>query len=387
MAANDPVLNHNRKPGIYIHIPFCLKKCNYCSFLSYPAYDSEREHYIDGLVREIRLRKNEVKEADTIYLGGGTPSILKPVQLERILDEVRRNFNISDGAEVTIEANPSTLTKEKLRSFRSMGVNRLSIGVQSMNDDRLRYLGRTHSRLDVVREYELARRLGFDNISMDLIFSIPGTTMDDALEDLDEVIDLAPDHISFYSLQLEEGTRFFHDFEMGMLQEVSDEEDRETFREGCLMLRMNGYEHYEISNFGTPGHWSRHNHKYWSMVPYVGLGLGASSFTGGRRTVNVCNRKIYADLVRSGSLPFETIHVNSERDNISEAVWTGLRRVEGVRYEDVLGSREAFEEYYSDVWDEVMEFAMRGFLAMSDEAMLLTERGIDISNKIMALFV
>lgn len=375
------------KAGIYIHIPFCVKKCNYCAFLSGPAGPEVRQEYVNHLIKEIRLRSREVPEADTIYFGGGTPSLLTPEQVGDILNEVRRAFRITEGAEVTLEANPGTLTEESLAGFRAAGINRLSMGVQSMDDRRLRYLGRIHTAEDVRRDVKLAREAGFHNINLDLIFAIPGTDLSDAMEDLEAIAALEPEHISFYSLQLEEGTSFFRDFEAGKLREVPDETDREMYHRGIQALREKGYRHYEISNFARPGCESRHNSKYWNMAEYVGLGLGASSYTGHRRTVNETDLKAYSETLDRGKLAFMEVHENSEADDISEAVFTGLRREEGVRYRDVLGSEATFWEYFREALPEARAYEAGGFLEMDDEGLRLTERGIDISNGIMALFV
>lgn len=375
------------KAGIYIHIPFCIKKCNYCAFLSGPAGPEVRQEYVNHLIEEIRLRSREVPEADTIYFGGGTPSLLTPEQVGDILNEVRKAFRITEGAEVTLEANPGTLTEESLAGFREAGINRLSMGVQSMDDRRLRYLGRIHTAEEVRRDVKMAREAGFRNINLDLIFAIPGTDVSDAMEDLEAIAALEPEHISFYSLQLEEGTSFFRDFEAGTLREVPDETDREMYHRGIQALREKGYRHYEISNFARPGYESRHNSKYWNMSEYVGLGLGASSYTGHRRMVNETDLKAYSEMLDRGELAFMEVHENSEADDISEAVFTGLRREEGVRYRDVLGSEATFWEYFREALPEARAYEAGGFLEMTDEGLRLTERGIDISNGIMALFV
>lgn len=375
------------KAGIYIHIPFCVKKCSYCAFLSGPAGPEVRQEYVNHLIEEIRLRSREVPEADTIYFGGGTPSLLTPEQIGRILEEVRSAFRISEDAEVTLEANPGTLTAESLEGYRKTGINRLSMGVQSMDDRRLRYLGRIHTAEEVRRDVKMAREAGFRNINLDLIFAIPGTDVSDAMEDLEAIAALEPEHISFYSLQLEEGTSFFRDFEAGKLREVPDETDREMYHRGIRALREKGYRHYEISNFARPGCESRHNSKYWNMSEYVGLGLGASSYTGHRRTVNETDLKVYSEMLDRGELAFMEIHENSEADDISEAVFTGLRREEGIRYRDILGSEAAFWEYFREALPEARAYEAGGFLELDDEGLRLTERGIDISNGIMALFV
>ena len=375
------------KAGIYIHIPFCVKKCSYCAFLSGPAGPEVRQEYVNHLIEEIRLRSREVPEADTIYFGGGTPSLLTPEQIGEILEEVRKAFRITEGAEVTLEANPGTLTAESLEGYRKAGINRLSMGVQSMDDRRLRYLGRIHTAEEVRRDMKMAREAGFHNINLDLIFAIPGTDVSDAMEDLEDIAALEPEHISFYSLQLEEGTAFFRDFEAGKLREVPDETDREMYHRGIQALRAKGYRHYEISNFARPGYESRHNSKYWNMAEYVGLGLGASSYTGHRRTVNETDLKTYSEKLDRGELAFMEIHENSEADDISEAVFTGLRREEGIRYRDILGSEAAFWEYFREALPEARAYEAGGFLELDDEGLRLTERGIDISNGIMALFV
>lgn len=375
------------KAGIYIHIPFCVKKCSYCAFLSGPAGPEVRQEYVNHLIEEIRLRSREVPEADTIYFGGGTPSLLTPEQIGRVLEEVRSAFRISEDAEVTLEANPGTLTAESLEGYRKTGINRLSMGVQSMDDRRLRYLGRIHTAEEVRRDVKMAREAGFRNINLDLIFAIPGTGVSDAMEDLEAIAALEPEHISFYSLQLEEGTSFFRDFEAGKLREVPDETDREMYHRGIRALREKGYRHYEISNFARLGYESRHNSKYWNMAEYVGLGLGASSYTGHRRTVNETDLKAYSEMLDRGELAFMEVHENSEADDISEAVFTGLRREEGIRYRDILGSEAAFWEYFRETLPEAREYEAGGFLEITDEGLRLTERGIDISNGIMALFV
>lgn len=392
----------NKHPGIYIHIPFCVRKCNYCAFLSYPASEEIREEYVNALIKECKehftshrdICKDNFTSIDTIYFGGGTPSILETEQIERIISTIRNSFDVSDDAEITLEANPGTLGKtddevfDRLNSYRRIGINRLSMGVQSMNDERLKYLGRIHNSDEVKRDFALARKAGFDNINLDLIMSVPcgGSSLDAALEDVASIALLGPEHISCYSLQLEEGTKFFEMFENGEFEEVSDDIDRETYHEVCDYLKAQGYEHYEISNFAKPGRRSRHNSKYWDMSDYVGLGLGASGFISGTRYKNTEEMSEYLQ----GKCVAEE-YKNTEHDNISEAVFLGLRRKKGIKYEDIckanFTSKEDFWNYYKDVQDEAREFEQNGYLIIDDDGLRLTESGIDISNKIMALFV
>ena len=382
----------NKNPGIYIHIPFCVRKCNYCAFLSGASDEALRERYVKALCEEIRIRARLMSDHaqgvfDTIFFGGGTPSLLMSAQVARIIDELKMNFDIDSEAEVTLESNPKALSMESLKGYRDAGVNRLSMGVQSMDDDILRRLGRIHTARDVIRDVQNAREAGFDNINLDLMFAVPGSSLETTLIDIEAVTSLEPEHISFYSLQLEEGTAFFKKFEQGELIEVPDEIDRAMYHAGTKLLKEKGYEHYEISNFAKRGYESRHNLKYWEMAPYMGLGLGASSFIDNSRVMNVCSLDEYFNLTGKGLAPSAEVHENSEHDNVAEAVFTGLRKVEGIRYEDVLGSYEEFWEYYSDVFEEAREYEREGKLVIGEDGMRLTDEGIDISNSIMALFV
>lgn len=385
----------SEKTGLYIHIPFCVKKCNYCAFLSFDAETSPRKEYTDALVNEIARRAEQLghPEIDTVYVGGGTPSVLDISQMRDIMHQVNKSFRVKEGAEITIEANPATLGRKdgvmlaKLQAYKYMGFNRLSMGVQSMDNDRLHYMGRIHTAENVARDMELIRRKGFDNVNLDLMFSIPGETTADALEDLRRILALEPEHISCYSLQIEEGTPFGRMAEEGELTEVSDEEDRRTYHEICRALREAGFEHYEISNFAKPGYRSRHNSLYWDMSDYIGLGLGASGFVGGVRYKNVSSLAEYFALLGEGRLPTGEEHVNTPFDNISEAVFTGLRRREGITYEETAGSKDEFWRVFADAEEEAEDYARRGLLIIDNEGLRLTEQGIDISNSIMSLFV
>lgn len=404
-----------KKTGLYIHIPFCVRKCNYCAFLSFDAETSPRKEYTDALVNEITYRGEQLghPEIGTVYVGGGTPSVLDISQMRDIMHAVCKSFRVKEGAEITIEANPATLGRKdgvmlaKLQAYRFMGFNRLSMGVQAMDNDRLHYMGRIHTAENVVRDMELIRRKGFDNVNLDLMFSIPGETTEDALSDLERILGLDPEHISCYSLQIEEGTPFGDMAEAGELTEVPDEEDRRTYHEICRVLREAGYEHYEISNFAKPGFRSRHNSLYWDMSDYIGVGLGASGFTYGRRYKNISDIEAYieafAKLPEEGGrieIPFEEDHLNSSFDNISEAVFTGLRRSEGISYEEALDAymrcaegpmhedpQAAFWRIFAEAKEEAEDYVRRGLLIIDDKGLKLTEQGIDISNQIMSLFV
>ena len=409
--------NMDRKRGIYIHMPFCVQKCNYCAFLSFNADGSPRKEYTDALEKEIRLRAALEKEngtdkvIDTVYIGGGTPSVMDISSMSEMIKTLRRSFDVKPDVEITLEANPATLGIKdrvilaKLQAYKFMGVNRLSMGVQSMDNERLHYLGRIHTAENVARDMEIIRQKGFDNVNLDLIFSVPGESGDDALSDLESILRFEPEHISCYSLQIEEGTPFGDMAESGELTEVPDEEDRETYHRICRRLRDAGYEHYEISNFAIPGYRSRHNSLYWNMDEYIGLGLGASGFTGGVRYRNTTDLSEYIKALDEGRLPVAKEHVNTAFDNISEAVFTGLRRKEGITYEDAvraylsaddaeeksLLTQDEFMEFFWDIFsearEEALDYAGRGLLVIDNEGLRLTEKGIDISNSIMSLFV
>ena len=413
-----------KKRGIYIHMPFCVRKCRYCAFLSFDAEGSPRKEYTDALEKEIKLRAALEKEngtdrlISTIYIGGGTPSVMDIASMSEMVKTLKRSFEMDPDAEFTLEANPATLGRKdgvilaKLQAYKFMGVNRFSMGVQSMDNDRLHYLGRIHTAENVSRDMDIIRRKGFDNVNLDLMFSVPGESSEDALKDLEKILAFGPEHISCYSLQIEEGTPFGEMAESGELTEVPDEEDRETYHRICRRLREAGYEHYEISNFAKKGddpdapspYRSGHNSLYWNMDEYIGLGLGASGFINGVRYKNTEDLGEYLRALDEGRLPVAEEHVNTAFDNISEAVFTGLRRSEGIRYEEAVraymeaadaekeavsadGCRNFFWKVYAEAEDEALEYAERGLLIIDNDGLRLTEQGIDISNSIMSLFV
>ena len=370
-----------------------------------------RESYVQALLREIEICKEnftlsteckaDFTSVDTIYFGGGTPSVLSTDQIERILTSLRNNYNIAADAEITLEANPGTLgdneadVKKTLHNYRRLGINRLSMGVQSMDNEVLKFIGRIHSAEDVERDYRIAREVGFDNINLDLIFSLPiDNSHDKTMESLSRLIDMKPEHISCYSLQIEEGTPFGNMYDEGKLHEIADDEDRSTYHEICNILKDAGYEHYEISNFSLPGRRSRHNSSYWNMSNYIGLGLGAGGFENGVRYKNTSDLNEYINILLRDTTEIEglkeDVHQNTEHDSISEAVFTGLRRIEGIRFSELPESActsDKFWQYYQDVRSEAESFVQSGHLIINEEGMRLTEVGIDISNAIMALFV
>ena len=363
--------------GIYIHIPFCISKCKYCGFYSYGgSTEEEQQKYIEGLLEDIQAYGEEYSKdykIDTVFIGGGTPSILNPQHIKSVLDILRESFVVSEDAEITIESNPKTLNEEKLHIYRQAGINRLSIGLQTFDDRLLKTLGRVHTAEDFIESFTLARKCGFDNINLDLMFAIPGHTMEIWEDTLNKAIELSPEHISFYSLQIEEDTPFYEMYRRGEFDEVPDEIDRAMYHKAIEKLKNAGYEHYEISNCAKHGYACRHNLKYWSMEEYLGIGSGASS---------------YIDGVRFAEAPAMEFHENSFEDEVSEFVFTGLRKTEGINLEEFRKKyRRSFWDVFGDRKSELEEFFLTGKLIEENKVLRISEEGIDISNKIMAVFV
>ena len=388
--------------GIYLHIPFCLRKCNYCDFLSFPMDEDTIDRYVTCLCREIARydfgeegREGNGKTAglaDSIFIGGGTPSLLSENQVSRILQRIEEVFSIADHCEITIEANPKTLTEKKLRGYREIGVNRLSLGVQSMDDEILARLGRIHRRADFLQNYQMARKAGFENINTDLMFSLPGQDEKNWERTLSQVLDLQPEHISFYGLIIEEGTPFYEEWKRGGLEEVEDETDRRIYWYTVETLTKRGYLPYEISNAAKPGFYSRHNFKYWSMDPYVGFGLGAHSYLNQKRRENTSDFKAYLNCLEGGddgSLEEPLLHnitaENGEKEEMEEFMFLGLRKTSGVSKEEFF--RRFFRSVDSIYGAVLSKNKKEGLLEETEERIFLTRKGVDLSNYVMMQFL
>lgn len=378
--------------GIYIHIPFCIRKCAYCDFLSAPAGEEERERYTQMLCRELTLKNRGKKEylVTSVFFGGGTPSILRTDQTERILNTIRREFCVSEDVEITMEANPGTLKKEQLLACRRMGFSRLSLGLQSTDDRELALLGRIHTWEDFLRTFDMARRAGFDNINVDLMAALPGQTREGFSDTLDRVLRLQPEHFSVYSLIVEEGTPFFLRYgedarrrEAGeeTLLLPSEEEERAMYADTVERLSAAGYEHYEISNYARKGYVCRHNDNCWRRVDYLGFGIGAASLYDNRRF------SVHRDLGRylNGDFAEEEKILLSRQEQMEETMFLGLRRMEGV-------SEAAFEETFQVPAErvygpELRRFVQEGLLSVRDGRIFLTDRGLDVASYVMAGFL
>jgi oxygen-independent coproporphyrinogen III oxidase len=318
--------------SLYIHIPFCERKCLYCDFYSVEGTEQVGD-YLALLMHEIALREAEANLAtfDTIFFGGGTPSLLEPDQLERILSRLNSVFRVSRDAEVTLEANPGTVTKERLKAYRSLGVNRISIGIQSFHEPELRALGRIHDRAEAFQAIECARDAGLDNISLDLIYSIPGQSMTSWIDNLRTAVTLAPQHVAAYSLIVEEGTPLASMVGVGKVHTNPVNLEAEMYQRTMEYLGGRGYEHYEVSNYALPGFRCRHNCTYWSHENYLGFGPSAHSFwkerngRGGRRWWNTADLSIYRDSLNAESLPVESEEDVGPREMLDERIFLSLR--------------------------------------------------------------
>ncbi|MBK5263496.1 MAG: radical SAM family heme chaperone HemW [Peptostreptococcaceae bacterium] len=400
--------------GLYLHIPFCMKKCLYCDFLSFADVSAAIQNdYINMLIREVVSKGKLYRKdyfVDTIFIGGGTPSLIEEALIVDLMSAIKVNFNVMEDAEITIESNPGTLSKDKLEAYIGAGINRLSMGAQSMDDHCLKLMGRIHHAEDLVDNFKLARAVGFKNINIDLMFAIPEQSIEIWQETLKKTIALQPEHISFYSLQIEEETPYFEMFKTGELNQTVDEVDRNMYHMGIEMLKEAGYSHYEISNAAKPGYECRHNLKYWSFADYLGLGLGAHSFirnnerdnnwadatsrknsiceTNDARFSNTKNLESYMEKCRTGQSVEDWQHTNTQKDSISEYIFTGLRKTRGINlreFEEIFGV--SIEEYYKEQWLNIKRFICDKYLFMDNDKLMLTEKGIDVSNKILVEFV
>ena len=375
-----------RDIGIYIHIPFCVSKCAYCDFFSSPADDEIKERYVEALVKQIK----ENKLADpakyrvvSVFLGGGTPSILSCMQISDILEAVRNRYELANDCEITIECNPGTVDAEKLKTYRHLGVNRLSFGLQSVNDDELRLLGRIHTFRDFLDSYELARKTGFDNINVDLISAIPGQTYESWKKTLETAVALCSEHISAYSLILEEGTPLFKKYESGINLHLPDEdEERAMYYLTGEILDKAGFQRYEISNYARKGFQCRHNKLYWKRIEYVGFGAGASSFVNGFRYDGVRDNELYINCPDNA---FGEPQEVGEADAMAEFMFLGLRLMEGI-------SRENFTKQFGKSIDSVYgniikKYVSTGHMTDDGSRIRLTPVGIDVSNYIFSDFI
>ena len=407
---------------LYVHIPFCVKKCAYCDFLSAPADVQERTLYVDALTKEIRAEKEEYRnyKVSTVFLGGGTPSVLGEGEIAEIFRALYESFDISDSAEITMEVNPGTVTEGKTAVWKKCGVNRLSIGLQSVNDDELRMLGRIHTYGEFLNTWDTVRGAGFRNVNIDLISAIPGQTLESWRRTLRTAAELEPEHISAYSLIIEEDTPFYEwygeeanrnfETENGKAKEegggrtvlppLPDEDtEREIYKATEEILAGYGYHRYEISNYAKDGYECRHNLGYWERKEYLGLGLGASSLIDECRFHNTEDMKKYLEFFeKSASDPAglpnstdclsgirEEVESLSREDQMEEFMFLGLRKTEGISMNEFCKAfdRDIFEVY----GPQIRKMEEQGLLIVQDGRIRLTERGTDVSNYVFSEFI
>ncbi len=373
--------------GLYIHIPFCVKKCEYCDFLSWNAGEEERQQYVAALLSEIESYREFAKgyRVSTIFIGGGTPSVLLPKQMEDILQKIYEIFELERRPEITIEVNPGTVDEEKLQCYKENGVNRLSMGLQSVKDEKLRLLGRIHTYQEFVESYELARKAGFDNISIDLISSVPGQTLQEWKEELETAAAQNPEHISVYQLIIEEGTPFYEKYAEHPELLPDEETSREIYLWTGRFLKEAGYEQYEISNYAKPGKESRHNLKYWERGDYLGLGLGAASMVQNIRMSNTKDMRTYLERCDKPKTMREDVQFLEEPRQMEEFMFLGLRKTRGV-------SKKEFRRIFGREMDMVYEKALHkclenGMLLEHKDRIFLSEEGTLLSNMVLSEFL
>lgn len=396
-------MQNKEELSLYIHIPFCVRKCGYCDFLSAPADEKARDRYVQALLMEIeRYQGTETadRKIKTLYIGGGTPSILSVDQLDCIMQKVKYTFNFCDDIEASMEMNPGTASKEKCRALYQMGINRLSIGLQSTNDMELKTLGRIHSYEDFINTYTWCREAGFQNINVDLMAALPYQTVESYTTGLRKIIRLAPEHISAYSLILEEGTPFYQKYNSGCYPLPDEEQERLMYRETEQILAQAGYERYEISNYAKKGYACRHNLVYWQGGDYLGLGLGSSSYMDDVRFHNTTDLDTY---VNQGAY-VEDREELSVQAKMEEFMFLGLRvmaGVSGTEFEKRFG--KTMEDVYGDVLRKHEEEGLLQIERKEDrkeaaaaepakgktniEKVMLTTNGVDVSNYVFADFL
>ena len=419
--------------GIYIHVPFCVRKCGYCGFYSIAPRDNAfkeafedsfensfenaledalekyaiavEKQILDGsfIPREVApygLDRFNIKKysVDSIFFGGGTPSLLSSESIHKILSAVYSVFSVEKNAEITIESNPGTLNFEKLKGYKSAGINRISLGIQSFNDDELFQIGRIHDTKTALKTVELCRKAEFENLNLDLIFSLPNQKLETWESNLKKAISLSPEHLSIYGLQLEEGTDFFERFNAGEFDETSDELDRKMYHKTCDILVDSGFKHYEISNWSKPGFECRHNLKYWKFDEYLGIGPSAASFVNGFRfEVKPSAEDFIADYARDMrnatnveqcTTLFSEVHQNTLKDSAGEFAFTALRTPDGISFDKFKKEFGVeFMKFYEKEKLEIEHFYSLGYITIDEKGIRLTRAGIDVSNSIMAIFV
>lgn len=367
--------------GIYVHIPYCKSKCYYCDFISFSKKEETIEKYIESIKKEIDECKLTGFNIKTIYIGGGTPSYIESKYILDIVAKIKEKFIVLQNAEITIEVNPGTVTKEKLQDYKKAGVNRLSIGLQSTDNKTLKQIGRIHTYEEFLETYDLARELGFKNINIDFIFALPNSDEWGTALQISEIINLKPEHISSYSLILEENTKLKELVESGEVELPSEDEERKMYWKMKNLLEENGYKHYEISNFAIPGHESKHNIDCWNQKEYLGFGVAAHSYFNGERYSNSKTIEEYIENYNS-----KNIEEKQDKEMMAkEYMMLGLRKIEGVSISEFERKFQINPLFYFRF--EISKLVEEELIEIDLDNIKLTEKGLDFANKVFEEFV
>ncbi|HBF7091980.1 TPA: oxygen-independent coproporphyrinogen III oxidase [Clostridioides difficile] len=388
--------------GLYVHIPFCVKKCKYCDFNSYKMDIDSKKRYIEDLKIEMELYSNKLYKDNkyknkeccslnkndkitSIFVGGGTPSILTSDEIREVFISIKEMFDIDENAEITIECNPGTLTLEKLKTMKEIGINRLSIGLQAIQEKHLNFIGRIHTYEEFEKNYKDALSVGFKNINIDLMYSLPNQTLCDWKETLEKVVHLNPTHISAYSLILEEGTELYNMYESNKFELIDENVDIEMYEYTINYLKSKGYNQYEISNYSKEGYNCEHNILYWECGHYIGIGAGASGYINENRYNNVESLEDYHLSLVKREKPIQENEILSEKDMIEEKIFMGLRMNKGIKFEDF---KKKFGIDFREKYNKQIEMLLaRKLINQSFEGIQLTQKGREISNSVFIEFM
>lgn len=366
--------------SLYIHIPFCMSKCYYCDFTSFPNNKEKIQGYIDSLIKELELYKERIKDynINTIFIGGGTPSCIDANYIYKILEYINCNFNVSKTCEISIETNPGTLNKEKVKIYKESGINRVSMGVQSLKEDLLKVIGRIHNADDFYKSLELLRKVDLHNVNVDLMFGLPGQTLDMVLDSLKKVVELNIEHISYYGLILEENTKLYNMYNQGKINLPNEDVERDMYHKTREYLINRGYEHYEISNYALSNYECKHNLTYWNVMPYLGVGLGSHSNIEGKRFWNTIHIDKYIEKLKENIIPIEDEEIIDINTEIEEFCILGLRKIQGIdKKQFKLRFNNEIETIYKDI---INKHVNNGLVINSEDFISLTNRGLDLAN-------
>ena len=379
--------------GIYVHVPFCKQKCKYCDFISFQNCENYFDDYFECLKKEITEKANEINSEnkeiliDTIYFGGGTPSIVCEKYIEEVLNKIYEYYNVSENAEITVEVNPGTVDKFKLEKYFEIGINRLSIGLQSTDDKLLKMLGRIHTYKEFENTYDLARKIGFKNINVDLMIGLPNQSLENVHDSLEKIVQKNPEHISVYSLIIEENTKMFDLIEKGELELPDEDVERKMYWSVKKFLEENGYIHYEISNFSISGFESKHNANCWNQHEYLGFGIAAHSYFNNIRYSNIDNLRQYIENWKNEQSVYNMVfHEHQNKDDMmKEFMMLGLRKIDGVKISEF---KEKFVDNPIFVFrNQLNKLVKEGLIEVLDNNIRLSDKGLDLANEVWMEFV